>query len=137
MSSEKPTSETETETIAVPELEPEIPPTPQSSPREQLVVVNGNGKYIVLGEDTESETEAASLSPPQPEPDETMHECKTCNRAFRLDEKEKEWYISKAFHLPKHCAPCRRERRKKRRFVKPNRTDEGLVVGSNDNYHYH
>lgn len=42
-----------------------------------------------------------------------MRTCKDCGRIFFLDEKERDWYITREYQLPKRCRPCRVEKKKK------------------------
>lgn len=40
--------------------------------------------------------------------------CKICGKHYTISEDEKKWYADKGFKLPKKCASCRYEERKKR-----------------------
>ena len=40
--------------------------------------------------------------------------CKDCNKVFRMNRKEVQWYSRMGYPLPKRCPECREKRRKER-----------------------
>lgn len=41
--------------------------------------------------------------------------CRACQDTFRIEEKEKIWFIQKNLDLPLRCKPCRKIRREQKR----------------------